>query len=237
MALPLSIIDKKHYQNNYRSKTTMARPRKRQSDERQPPIQFRVESDLAKLVHAFAEANAMNVHAACKALVALAVNELDCRYYGLLHAMAEGMGGANAFSASCSHVRAALEGARRATGAPLQLDPERAVFIWSTVVDFFRGRGLSIDLPHLSFLPPEHLLAAEAAREHSAHQGHSAEIGDQASKAAKGETGKKPYVRKARSARSVPGLAAALGLDQPPVAEENTEASQQPQQGRKATEA
>jgi hypothetical protein len=69
---------------------------------------------------------------------------MDCRFFGLMHQMADALGGANAFARACIQVNTALEGARRATCKPMQLDPDRVAFIWQTVAGFLAAKGLQV---------------------------------------------------------------------------------------------
>jgi hypothetical protein len=109
--------------------------------------------DLGRLVGEFAGRHGLPVNEGCKCLIALAVIGLDGRFYPLLHRLAEAMGGSNAFVRACTHVSAAVEGAGRLRGVPLQFDPERAVFVRQTVHDFLRERGLREEEAALWFVP------------------------------------------------------------------------------------
>jgi hypothetical protein len=111
-------------------------------------------------VRDFAAEHGLHLNEGCKALVALAVNELDRRYYPVVRQLADSMGGRNAITRACSHISTALQGARRATGLPLQLDPERSRFIVQTVRDFIAGKGLPVEGVCLWFLPEEAVAAA-----------------------------------------------------------------------------
>jgi hypothetical protein len=108
-----------------------------------PPIQFRPGGSLAKLIGDFARENEIEPNDACKALVALAINELDCRFYKIVAMMAATLGGPNGFTDACMIIRAQLEGARRRSQDPLelQLDPSRAIFVQETVLDWLRRTG------------------------------------------------------------------------------------------------
>jgi hypothetical protein len=117
-----------------------------------PPLQFRPGVQLEELVQNFATTYGLQPNEACKALVALAVTEMDCRFYKWLRQLATAMGGPHAFVLACAHVHAAVDGAGRMRGAPLLADPERARFILHTVRDFLASRGLQVDEAELSFL-------------------------------------------------------------------------------------
>jgi hypothetical protein len=127
--------------------------RQRKQPKRKPPIQFRAESDLGQPVRDFAAEHGLPLNEACKVLVALAVNELDRRHYRLVRQLADAMAGRNAVPRACYHIYTALQGARRVTDSPLQLDPERAYFIIWTVHDYLVGKGLPVEGLDISFLP------------------------------------------------------------------------------------
>jgi hypothetical protein len=137
--------------------------RGRKPPKREPPIQIRPGPDLGRLLGDFAARYNVALNQACKCLVALALTELDCRFYPLLHQLAEAMGGADAFTRACTHVRAALEGGARARGAPLLYDPDRATFVVQTVRDFLTTRGMELQDHGLSFVPQEERLPQDQA--------------------------------------------------------------------------
>jgi hypothetical protein len=133
----------------------MVAMRGRKPPKREPPIQIRPGPDLGRLLGEFAARYKVALNQACKCLVALAVTELDSRFYPLLHQLAEAMGGADAFTRACTHVRAALEGGVRARGEPLLYDPDRATFVVQTVRDFLTARGMELHDHGLSFVRQE----------------------------------------------------------------------------------
>jgi hypothetical protein len=92
---------------------------------------------------------------ACRLLLSLAVTEMDSRFAGLVLPLAEAMGGENAFVRACEHVHTALQAARRATGLPVQTDPQRARFIEQTVKVALTDRGAADRFRPLAFLPVE----------------------------------------------------------------------------------
>ncbi len=139
----------------------MARKRTNGRQRQGPPLQFRPGPELGRLIDAFASEHALQPNEACKVLVSLAVNELDCRYYQLLRRLAEVMGGGGAFPQACSYVRASLEGARRFSGQPLQLDPDRAAFIVRTVREEVERKGHQVAEVSLWFLPEAPQVPAE----------------------------------------------------------------------------
>ena len=131
----------------------MSRPRKQQSQVRESPIQFRPGAELGQLVASLAAKYGLQTPEACRMLIALAVTEMDSRFFGLMQQMAVAMGGENAFLHACVHVHTALQGARRATSSPLQREAERASFILTTVQDFLANKGQSVKTEGLWFLP------------------------------------------------------------------------------------
>lgn len=131
----------------------MPKPSKDDQSKREAPIQFRPGAELGHLIGAFAAEHGLHLNEACKSLIALSVVGLDCRFYDLMHQMADAMGGPNAFVRSCVHVDAALKGASRARGRPIQLDPERAEFVRQTVHDFLVGRGIQFQEKGFWLLP------------------------------------------------------------------------------------
>jgi hypothetical protein len=143
----------------------MSREMKRHGQKREAPTQFRAESELGELVGSFAIEHGLASNSACKALVGLAAAEMDRRFYTLVLQLASAMGGTSAFSRACSHIHTALTAARRATGSPLQAEPERPLFIFSTVAAYLAIRGLDVDRQGLWFLPadPHHGSALESA--------------------------------------------------------------------------
>jgi hypothetical protein len=137
-----------------------------------PPIQFRPGVELEQLLSGFAARHNLPRNDAAKILVALAISELDCRFYPLIHQMSQAMGeGPNAIARSCDYIRISLEAGRRATGHPLQLDPERSWFIVETVRDFVAGKGLPVEGVRLAFLPEGEDLAASQHGQESVHEG------------------------------------------------------------------
>jgi hypothetical protein len=132
----------------------MTRRRNRGTYKQEPPHQFRPGIDLDPLIAAFASEHGLVVNEACKVLVALAVTEMDRRFYGLMLQLAEAMGGVNPFPRACAHIHTSLQAARRATDRLLQSDPERALFILSTVRDFLATMGRTIQGESYCFLPP-----------------------------------------------------------------------------------
>jgi hypothetical protein len=117
-----------------------------------PPFQFRPGPDLEQAVTDFGRLCGLNANDACKVLVALAVTAMDLRFFPLVRPMAEALGGAHAFPRACVRISGALDGARRATGQPLQLDPERALFILGTVQDYLATKGLTMPEQDFWFL-------------------------------------------------------------------------------------
>src|SRR5947208_2347382 len=93
-------------------------PRSKQSKQG-PPLQFRPGVELERLVASFAAEHGLRPNEACKCLIALAITAMDVRYYGLMHQLAEAMGGANAFVSACVHVQSRLDGAALMAGRPL----------------------------------------------------------------------------------------------------------------------
>jgi hypothetical protein len=131
----------------------MARRKAEQESRRESPIQFRPGSELGHLINSFASGHGLSLAEGCRALIALAVTEMDCRYFELIHQMAEAIGGENCFARACLHVHTALAGARRTSNSPLQLDPERSLFIERTAYDFLAARGLQEQARGLEFVP------------------------------------------------------------------------------------
>lgn len=131
----------------------MARPRKHETPpKREPPVQFRMEGDLGRLVRGFAEGHGLGVNEAAKSLIALAVVALDCRYYGLVRQLADALGGANAFVQACLRVNASLDGAAMATGRPFLPEGDRPDFVLRVVEGVLAGRGKSVRTEGLWFL-------------------------------------------------------------------------------------
>ncbi len=142
----------------------MPQRRKKKAQPKQgPPVAFRPGSELEHLVGAFASKHQLGVHEAFKDLAALAIVGLDGRYFVFLNQMAAATGGVNAFVRACLHVHAALEGAARERGAPIQVDPERTRFILETVRDYLqsRGRQLEGECPWLMPEPPPEATQSE----------------------------------------------------------------------------
>jgi hypothetical protein len=119
---------------------------------REPQIQVRLGTDLGQLVASFASKNGLTKNDACKCLIALAATAMDCRYYGLVHQMAGGMGGRHAFVRSCVHIQTALEGAVLAEGVELNAEPERSLFILKIVREYLLGKGMNVETAELSFV-------------------------------------------------------------------------------------
>jgi hypothetical protein len=145
----------------------MSQPKKQAK--RESPIQFRPGSELGHLVSNFASAHRLTPPEACRLLISLAVAEMDCRFAGLILPLAEALGGENAFVRACDHVHTALQAARRATGLPVQMDPERAIFIQETVKAALTERGAADRFRPLAFLQVEaaRAQAEEQPRTHS----------------------------------------------------------------------
>jgi hypothetical protein len=116
-----------------------------------PPFQFRAGVDLEGRIRSFAVEHGLQPNEACKVLATLAVTEMDRRFYKALRRMSEALGGQNAFVRSCVHVQAALEGARRGTGRPMQFDPERTFFLLNTVNAFLAERNQQLEADDLWF--------------------------------------------------------------------------------------
>jgi hypothetical protein len=130
----------------------MARVKKDESPKREPPVQLRTGPDLGRLLYEFSSRHNLQLNDACKRLVALALTELDCRFYDLVNQLAHAMGGSNAFVHACTHLQAALAGAGRLRGQPIRFDPERAVFVLQTIREFLSDRGLQVDESGLWFV-------------------------------------------------------------------------------------
>jgi hypothetical protein len=131
----------------------VARKGKRGEYKQGPPIQFRPGPELERPILSFASAHGLHPNEACKALVALAINDMDVRFYGLVRQLAEVLGSANAFARACDHVHSALVGARCATGEPIQFDPERCLIILKIIRDYLGAQGLQVQEQGLWFLP------------------------------------------------------------------------------------
>jgi len=137
-------------------------PRPRKSDKpakRESPVQFRLESDLGRLVGGFAERHGLGVNEAAKSLIALCVVSLDCRYYGLVRQLADELGGSNPFVQAYLRVNASMEGAAMATGRPVIPDAARPGFVLRVVEGVLTGRGKPVKTDGLWFvegnsLPP-----------------------------------------------------------------------------------
>jgi hypothetical protein len=131
----------------------MARPRKHEKGaKRESPVQFRLESDLGRLVHGFAQRHGLGANEAAKSLIALAVVTLDCRYYGLVRQMADAIGGAKPFVSACLRVNASLEGAAVATNQPFIPEDTRRGFILRVAQGVLAEQGKSVDTTGLDFL-------------------------------------------------------------------------------------
>lgn len=131
----------------------MGRPRKREKGaKRESPVQFRLESDLGRLVHGFAQRHGLSANDAAKSLIALAVVTLDCRYYGLVRQMADVIGGSKPFVSACLRVNAALEGAAVATSRPSIPEDARPGFILRVAQGVLAEQGKSVDTSGLDFL-------------------------------------------------------------------------------------
>lgn len=135
----------------------MRRTKKDQTPKREAPLQFRPGPDLDRLIGVFARRHSLQANEACRRLVALAVLDMDGRFYDVVAQMAEVLGGADAFTRACVYVHAALVGARTATGSALQHDPERARFIQQTVRHYLgqQGRQLRGSLAFIEEQPRE----------------------------------------------------------------------------------
>jgi hypothetical protein len=77
---------------------------------------------------------------------------MDCRFAVLVLPLAEALGGENAYVRACEQVRTALQAARRATGRPMQTDPERAQFVEETVKVALTERGAGDRFRPLEFV-------------------------------------------------------------------------------------
>jgi hypothetical protein len=120
-----------------------------------PPLQFRPGVELERLVESFAAERGLRPNEACKVLIALAITAMDVRYYGLMHQLAEAMGGASAFVSACIHVQSRLEGAALMAGRPLWREPERSLFMLKIIQEFLQGKGLEVPTQGLWFLSQE----------------------------------------------------------------------------------
>lgn len=89
---------------------------------------------------------------ACKALAALAVTGMDCRYFNLVKQLADAMGGFNAFVRACIHVENMVGGATRADSR-YRIEPERSLFILQIISEFLSARGLAVQTEGLWFVP------------------------------------------------------------------------------------
>lgn len=124
------------------------------SPRQEPPLQFRAGPDLAPLIHGFASEHRVTANEASKALAALALAELDCRYFSLVRQLGDALGGSvNSFVRACLDVRSALRGAAVSRGRPLCSEPERSVFIASFIRDFLAARGVELQTDDLWFMP------------------------------------------------------------------------------------
>lgn len=131
----------------------MPRPRKHAKDaKRESPVQFRLESDLGRLVRGFAERHKLGMNEAAKALIALSVVALDCRYYGLLRQMADSIGGSNPFVSACLRVNASLEGAAMVMQQSCVPEAERPGYILRVADAVLAGQGKRVDTSELGFM-------------------------------------------------------------------------------------
>jgi hypothetical protein len=119
--------------------------------QQRPQFQYRGGADLDGRINSFAAEHGLHPNEACKVLTALAVMEMDGRFYKAIRRMSEAMGGPNAFVRSCVHVHTALQGARSVTGQPMQFDPQRVLFLLKIANDFLTERGLQLEAEDLWF--------------------------------------------------------------------------------------
>ncbi len=122
--------------------------RKKKSSKQAPPIQFRPGVELEQLVRGFASKYDLKMNECCKALITLAVTELDIRFYPFVREMADAIGGANSFVRCCVYLRTAWQTAIRLHSTVHISEEQRIEFIVSTVAAFLAERGLAIRSPN-----------------------------------------------------------------------------------------
>ncbi len=131
----------------------MARPRKHDKHaKRESPVQFRLESDLGRLVRGFADRHSMGVNEAAKSLIALSAVALDCRHYALIRQMANRIGGSNAFVSACMRVHASLEGVAMGTGQTIIPEAERQKLISRVAEGVFTDEGSGVGTSGLDLM-------------------------------------------------------------------------------------
>jgi hypothetical protein len=120
---------------------------------RESPIQFRPGSDLGHRVTQFSATHGLADAEACRNLIALAVSEMDCRYYPLVRQFADGMGAGMDFVRACIHIKAMIDGAALAAGPVVWSERDRAQFILKIVTKGLAERGVSVNTADLPFPP------------------------------------------------------------------------------------
>jgi hypothetical protein len=99
----------------------------------------------------FSSANGLTAPEACRCLIALAVNEMDVRYYLLVRQLAEVLDGGSEFGRACAHVKAMVDGAALAAGRAYINEPERSNFILKIVQEALAQKGKPIEVRGLWF--------------------------------------------------------------------------------------
>jgi hypothetical protein len=99
------------------------------------------------LIDDFAARVQLDPNEICKRLVALALTEMDARFYPLITEMAEAMGGANPFPRCCVHVQTALQTLLRLRKGTTVTEPERLWFVVDTARAYLAQKGLPLRSP------------------------------------------------------------------------------------------
>jgi hypothetical protein len=132
-----------------------ARSTRPKSVTREAPIQFRPGTDLGRRVTQFSSEHRLSDPESCRRLIALAVNEMDGRLYGLVRQLAEAMADEMDFVRACIHIKTMVDGAALADEQRVSSEPNRSLFILKIVKEAMGKKGHSVDTRGLWFAREE----------------------------------------------------------------------------------
>jgi hypothetical protein len=92
---------------------------------------------------------------ACRRLIALAVSDLDARYYPLVRQLADGLGWGADFARACVHLKAMLDGAILAAPTTASSELERSRFVLKVIKETLGQRGLPLNTQGTPFAAPQ----------------------------------------------------------------------------------
>ena len=139
----------------------MGRRTSSRSASKESPIQFRPGTELGQRVAEFSSQHRLTAPDACRCLIALAVNEMDARYYALIRQLADVLEGGTEFVRACGHVKAMVDGAALAAGRTYASEPERSKFILKIVQEVLVQKGKTADTSGLWFVIDQPIDAGE----------------------------------------------------------------------------